>query len=99
MWNEGYYPSSAPLYTIKYDLPDLQCLFIIKVVVVKSDDLGNIDISDLKAKAQQYKDSLAALMVTYPSTYGTDLTHDLVFYEYISSYIKYLQTHSIFRCI
>lgn len=41
-----------------------------KVVVVKSDDDGHIDVADLKAKATQYKDSLAGLMVTYPSTHG-----------------------------
>jgi glycine dehydrogenase len=41
-----------------------------KVVVVKCDDAGNIDVSDMKAKAEQYKDSLGALMVTYPSTHG-----------------------------
>ena len=41
-----------------------------KVVVVKSDDEGHIDVTDLKAKAAQYKDSLSALMVTYPSTHG-----------------------------
>jgi glycine dehydrogenase len=41
-----------------------------KVVVVKSDDDGHIDIQDLKEKAAQYKDSLAGLMVTYPSTHG-----------------------------
>jgi glycine dehydrogenase len=41
-----------------------------KVVVVKSDDEGHIDIEDLKAKADQFKQSLAALMVTYPSTHG-----------------------------
>ncbi len=41
-----------------------------KVVVVKSDDEGHIDVADLKAKAIQYKDSLSALMVTYPSTHG-----------------------------
>ncbi|HLK29088.1 MAG TPA: aminomethyl-transferring glycine dehydrogenase [Puia sp.] len=41
-----------------------------KVVVVKSDDEGHIDVADLKAKAVQYKDSLAGLMVTYPSTHG-----------------------------
>jgi glycine dehydrogenase len=41
-----------------------------KVVVVKSDEDGHIDVADLKAKAAQYKDSLAALMVTYPSTHG-----------------------------
>jgi glycine dehydrogenase len=41
-----------------------------KVVVVKCDDAGNIDVADMKAKAEQYKDSLGALMVTYPSTHG-----------------------------
>jgi glycine dehydrogenase len=41
-----------------------------KVVVVASDDKGNIDMADLKAKAAEHKDALAALMVTYPSTYG-----------------------------
>mgnify|MGYP001791277153 CR=1 FL=1 len=41
-----------------------------KVVVTKTDDKGNIDIDDLKAKAAQYSDNLAALMVTYPSTHG-----------------------------
>ena len=41
-----------------------------KVVVVSSDPTGNIDMEDLKKKAEQYKESLAALMVTYPSTYG-----------------------------
>ncbi|HEX5004433.1 MAG TPA: aminomethyl-transferring glycine dehydrogenase [Gemmatimonadales bacterium] len=40
------------------------------VVVVKSDPNGNIDVEDLKAKAAQHKDTLAALMVTYPSTHG-----------------------------
>jgi glycine dehydrogenase len=39
-------------------------------VIVKCDDAGNIDVADLKAKAEQYKDSLGALMVTYPSTHG-----------------------------
>lgn len=41
-----------------------------KVVVVKSDEEGHIDLADLKAKAEQYKDSLSSLMVTYPSTHG-----------------------------
>lgn len=41
-----------------------------KVVVVKSTETGYIDIADLKAKAEQYKDTLAAMMITYPSTYG-----------------------------
>lgn len=41
-----------------------------KVVVVKCDDQGNIDIEDLKARAEEHKDNLSALMVTYPSTHG-----------------------------
>ncbi len=41
-----------------------------KVVVVKSDDNGNVDVSDLKAKAVDHKNDLAALMITYPSTHG-----------------------------
>jgi glycine dehydrogenase len=41
-----------------------------KVVVVKCDENGNVDVPDLKEKAAQYKDELAALMVTYPSTHG-----------------------------
>lgn len=41
-----------------------------KVVVVKSDEEGHIDIADLRSKAQQHSDSLSALMVTYPSTHG-----------------------------
>lgn len=41
-----------------------------KVVVVKCDENGNIDVEDLKAKAEKHKDQLAALMVTYPSTHG-----------------------------
>ncbi len=41
-----------------------------KIVVVKCDDNGNIDVADLKAKAEQYKNELSALMVTYPSTHG-----------------------------
>jgi glycine dehydrogenase len=41
-----------------------------EVVVVKSDAEGKIDVADLKAKAEQYKDTLSCLMVTYPSTHG-----------------------------
>ena len=41
-----------------------------KVVVVKSDADGYIDVNDLKAKAELHKENLAALMVTYPSTHG-----------------------------
>ena len=41
-----------------------------EVVLVKCDDLGNIDIEDLKTKASLHGNNLAALMVTYPSTHG-----------------------------
>ncbi|MCU4165806.1 aminomethyl-transferring glycine dehydrogenase [Carboxylicivirga caseinilyticus] len=41
-----------------------------KVVVVKCDDKGNIDVEDLRAKAEENKDVLSCLMVTYPSTHG-----------------------------
>ncbi|MCY1077062.1 aminomethyl-transferring glycine dehydrogenase [Archangium lansingense] len=41
-----------------------------QVVVVKCDESGNIDLVDLRAKADAHKDKLAALMVTYPSTHG-----------------------------
>jgi len=41
-----------------------------KVVVVKCDDEGNIDVDDLKAKAEANAEHLAALMITYPSTHG-----------------------------
>ncbi|MCY1479055.1 Glycine dehydrogenase [compost metagenome] len=40
------------------------------VVVTKTSENGNIDVEDLRAKAIQYKDNLACLMVTYPSTHG-----------------------------
>ena len=41
-----------------------------KVVPVKCDDAGNIDLADLEAKATKYADTLAAMMITYPSTHG-----------------------------
>ena len=41
-----------------------------QVVVVKCDDLGNVDVLDLQAKIQEYAGNLAALMITYPSTHG-----------------------------
>ncbi len=41
-----------------------------KIVVVKCDANGNVDVNDLKSKAEQYKDNLAGLMITYPSTHG-----------------------------
>src|SRR5881396_370067 len=42
----------------------------LKVVVVACDERGNIDLGDLEVKARQYRDRLAALMITYPSTHG-----------------------------
>ena len=41
-----------------------------EVVVVKCDEQGNVDVADLRAKAEQHRDRLAALMITYPSTHG-----------------------------
>lgn len=41
-----------------------------KVVVVKANEKGNIDLEDLQQKAEQHKENLAALMITYPSTHG-----------------------------
>ena len=56
-----------------------------RVVVVKCDELGNIDVADLKAKADQYADQLAVLMVTYPSTHG-------VFEEAITEICAYIHS-------
>src|SRR5690606_27135705 len=42
----------------------------LKVVVVKCDEHGNIDVADLKAKAEEHAAHLNSLMVTYPSTHG-----------------------------
>jgi glycine dehydrogenase len=56
-----------------------------RVVVVACDDDGNVDVDDLKAKVTDHADTLAGLMVTYPSTHGVfetrireicDLVHD-----------------------
>jgi glycine dehydrogenase len=41
-----------------------------KVVIVHCDEKGNIDLMDLKAKAEDHKNTLSALMITYPSTHG-----------------------------
>jgi len=55
------------------------------IIVTKCDEKGNIDLADLRAKAEQHKDNLSCLMVTYPSTHGvyeesiteiTKLIHD-----------------------
>ena len=51
-----------------------------KIIISKCDDKGNIDLVDLRAKAEEHKDNLSCLMVTYPSTHGvyeesiTDIT-------------------------
>ena len=42
----------------------------LKVVVIGTDEKGNIDIENLKIKVAEHKDNLAALMITYPSTHG-----------------------------
>ncbi len=56
-----------------------------KVIVIKTTEEGNIDVADLREKALEHKDNLAAFMVTYPSTHGvfesaimeiTQLIHD-----------------------
>ena len=41
-----------------------------QIVVIPSDEKGNVDVAALKAEAEKHKDNLAALMVTYPSTHG-----------------------------
>ncbi len=41
-----------------------------KIVVVKATENGEVDINDLRAKAEQYRDNLSCLMITYPSTHG-----------------------------
>ncbi|NNF28034.1 MAG: aminotransferase class V-fold PLP-dependent enzyme, partial [Gemmatimonadetes bacterium] len=63
-----------------------------EVVVVRCDDSGNIDVDDLRAKADQHRESLAAIMVTYPSTHGVfeeeirticDVVHEAGGYVYL----------------
>ncbi len=54
-----------------------------KVVVIKCDEHGNVDIEDLKEKAKSHSENLAALMVTYPSTHG-------VFEEKISEICEFI---------
>jgi glycine dehydrogenase len=56
------------------------------VVVVKCDEHGNVDIADLRAKAEQHGSKLAAVMVTYPSTHG-------VFEAEISTLCKIIHAH------
>ncbi len=47
-----------------------------RVVVVACDELGNVDLADLRAKVEEHADDLAALMITYPSTHGV-YEHDI----------------------
>ncbi|HEU4851360.1 MAG TPA: aminomethyl-transferring glycine dehydrogenase [Telluria sp.] len=57
-----------------------------KVVVTACDDNGNVDLADLKAKAEQYSKDLACVMVTYPSTHG-------VFEEGIQELCEIIHSH------
>ncbi|MBE3822235.1 aminomethyl-transferring glycine dehydrogenase [Vibrio parahaemolyticus] len=50
--------------------PATASMVSMKVVVVKCDDEGNIDIDDLEAKIEKHKDNLSSIMITYPSTHG-----------------------------
>jgi glycine dehydrogenase len=58
----------------------------LSVVVVKTDPHGNIDVADLKAKAEQHKANLSSLMITYPSTHG-------VFEEAITDITRIVHEH------
>ena len=57
-----------------------------KVVVINCDEDGNVDLNDLKNKAEKYSKNLAALMVTYPSTHG-------VFEEKITEICEVIHKH------
>ncbi len=57
-----------------------------EIVTVKSTDQGEIDVEDLKIKAEQYKDTLSCIMITYPSTHG-------VFEEAILDIINIVHSH------
>lgn len=57
-----------------------------QVVIIKCDRSGNVDVDDLRMKAEKYSDSLAALMVTYPSTHG-------VFEEAITEICEIVHAH------
>ncbi|MGR5132562.1 aminomethyl-transferring glycine dehydrogenase [Vibrio alfacsensis] len=50
--------------------PATASMVSMKVVVVKCDDEGNIDIDDLAGKIEKHKDNLSSIMITYPSTHG-----------------------------
>ncbi|MCT4615651.1 MAG: aminomethyl-transferring glycine dehydrogenase [Marinifilaceae bacterium] len=57
-----------------------------KVVVVKCDENGNVDVEDLKAKAEKHTNDLCAYMITYPSTHG-------VFEEGIKEMMELIHSH------
>ncbi|WP_102128279.1 aminomethyl-transferring glycine dehydrogenase [Deinococcus planocerae] len=57
-----------------------------QVVVVKTDASGNIDLDDLRAKAEQHSERLGALMITYPSTHG-------VYEEYVTEVCELIHAH------
>ena len=50
--------------------PASAAMAALKVIVVECDEQGNVNIEDLKAKAEQHRDSLSCIMITYPSTHG-----------------------------
>ncbi len=65
--------------------PASAAMAAMKVVLVECDKNGNVDVDDLKAKAEQHQDNLSCLMITYPSTHGVfeeritsicDIVHD-----------------------
>ena len=58
----------------------------LEIVIVNCDDSGNVDVTDLKAKAEQYSANLACLMITYPSTHG-------VFEESIKDICALIHSH------
>lgn len=66
--------------------PASAALVGMKVVVVNCDENGNVDVADLKAKAQEHSQNLSALMITYPSTHG-------VFEEAVSEICEIVHQH------
>ncbi len=62
----------------------VQCGY--STIICACDDKGNVDIEDLKKKAEENKDELAALMITYPSTHGIFETEIMEICEIIHSY-------------
>ncbi len=50
--------------------PATAAMLGLKVVVVNTDEVGNVDLADLRAKAAEHQDKLSAIMITYPSTHG-----------------------------